>query len=153
MKAIKHIILYALVFGAIIILDRITKLWALTNLKYPRQLAPFLSLELVFNRGISWGMFNQSGSLAFSGITLAIIVVIVFLSWYAYQRLRSGHMILGECMVIAGALSNTIDRFLYQGVIDFILFSYAHWSFPVFNIADCAIVLGVAYMFLMHHGE
>lgn len=153
MKLIQRFWMYSLVFAAIIMLDRITKLWALANLESPRQLTPFLSLELVFNAGISWGMFNQSGLLIFSGITLIIVLIIISLSWYAYQRMRHGYIVLGECMVIAGALSNIIDRFLYQGVIDFILFSYAQWSFPVFNVADCAIVVGVAYMFIMHQGD
>lgn len=153
MKMIRYGVLYALVFAIVIILDRITKVWALTNLEYSRQITSFLSFELIFNRGISWGMFNQSGVSVFSSITALIIFITFALTWYAYERMSKGHIILGECMVIAGALSNTIDRFLYQGVIDFILFSYGSWSFPVFNVADCAIVVGVALMFITYQGE
>ena len=61
----------------------------------------------------------------------------------AYVGFLNHRSIVGEVMVVAGAVSNLIDRVLHHAVVDFIELSYKGWSWPVFNIADCCIVIGV----------
>ena len=62
----------------------------------------------------------------------------------SYKR---GESILGHVCVIAGSVANIVDRIVYHGVIDFIVVSFRHYSWPVFNIADMAIVAGVVIIF------
>lgn len=55
----------------------------------------------------------------------------------------SKNKLVGLIAIIAGSLSNIVDRFIYGGVIDFIELSYNQWIWPVFNVADVAIVCGI----------
>lgn len=144
--------LYAL--GAIIIMsvDRITKLVAL-QLQTSHKVLPFLSYELVLNRGISWGMLHSTSPIIFFGVTSVIAIIIVGIVWHAIIRLHAGHWVWAEVCIISGAVSNLIDRFVYGGVVDFIHLSYAEWSFPVFNIADIAVVIGVALLLWEFYNE
>jgi signal peptidase II len=77
---------------------------------------------------------------------LVIIGVTLFLGSYAYHRWHDNKIIIGEVIVLAGGISNLIDRALYQGVIDFIALSWGPLSWPVFNVADVCIVFGVFLM-------
>ena len=140
-----------LFLGATIVLmvDRIAKGWALTLGKQRDQWFPGLSFQLQFNRGITWGMFHASSSpYVFYLITLLVSALILFLGWYIGHRYRQGKSVLAEVLVLTGAFSNLLDRFLYHGVIDFIILSYGTWSWPTFNIADAMIVLGILWMIL-----
>ena len=130
---------------AIIILDRITKYRALTTLADGSVYTfnRMLSYELVFNRGISWGVFSSGSPYTAIFITSVTAGLIGLLLWMAYDKWRKGRAFLGEGCIIAGALSNVFDRFVYAGVIDFIHISYGVFSWPLFNVADVSIVIGV----------
>lgn len=142
----KHYVYYALALS-IFIIDRITKLIALTWLGESAYVVnQFLSFEVVFNRGISWGMLHSSSDIIFGIVSLIIAVVTVALCWYAYHNYLRGNSIIGEICIISGSLCNLIDRVIYNGVIDFIILSYGNLSWPVFNVADVAIVLGVGLL-------
>lgn len=130
----------------IFILDRVTKLAALKYLQTPRVINEYFSFELTFNRGISWGMFHDATGIMF-GVVFAVIAAITgALCWHACDTYKKGHPIIGHVCIITGSIANLIDRAIYGGVIDFILLSYKHYSWPVFNIADVAIVYGVALL-------
>jgi signal peptidase II len=100
------------------------------------------------NRGISWGMFNETTQLGFWLITALIMGICGVLAVHAYRRFLAGYAIYGETLILAGGISNLVDRILFGGVLDFILFTFGTWSFPVFNSADAAIVLGAAIMII-----
>ncbi len=135
---------YFLFFITIFILDRITKLAALAYCSSAAYVVnPYLSFEVVFNRGISWGMLHSAADSVFVVVSLLIAAITAFLCWHAYLSWRAGNSIIGHVCIITGSVCNLIDRALYAGVIDFILLSYKTFSWPVFNIADAAIVLGV----------
>lgn len=139
-------IAYFLLATTIFILDRITKSAALKYLQTPRIINEYFSFELTFNRGISWGMFHDATGMMF-GIVFAVIAAITAaLCWHAYDAYKKGHSIIGHICIITGSVANLIDRAIYGGVIDFILLSYKHYSWPVFNVADVAIVCGVALL-------
>jgi len=143
-------------FFMIIGLDRITKYFVIDSLKYEgvtEKIYSFLSLRLQFNRGISWGLLHSNDSLQTAIVTCLTIIVIIVLFVHSYNRARMGRLIAPQVLVLAGAVSNLIDRFWYDGVVDFISFSYKGWSFPVFNFADVYIVLGVFSMILILLGE
>jgi len=114
----------------------------------PYKINSYLKFELLFNRGISWGMFDSKSSLVFFFVSFFIFLITVVVALYAYQRYKQGHMIIGEVLVVAGSLSNIVDRIVYGGVIDFISLSYGAYAWPVFNIADVCIVVGAFVMML-----
>jgi signal peptidase II len=141
---------FALAIG-IFIIDRVTKLAALAwCLEDAHTVNQFLSFEVVFNRGISWGMLHSPSNVVFVLVSLIIVVITAGLCWYACHRYIRGGSIIGEVFIIAGSLSNLVDRVIYNGVIDFIILSYGNMSWPVFNIADAVIVLGVGILIFQY---
>ncbi|MCC7414911.1 MAG: signal peptidase II [Epsilonproteobacteria bacterium] len=148
MKKLLQLCAYGLLAAAVFIADRASKTYALQNFVESVQLNRFISVELVFNRGISWGMLRFDDHRLFLLVSVLVITVCLLLALYACKRWYESKLIIGETMVFAGALSNVLDRFWYGGVVDFIIISYESWVFPIFNIADVCIVGGVFLMCL-----
>ncbi len=145
MKKSTGLLLYGFVFMAILCIDRVTKLFA--QMVGDWVVIPhFLRMYLVYNRGVSWSFFHSDNNTVFMWLTFVIVLFIVIFFAYTIHRWQNQALILGEVMVLAGALSNVVDRFLYGGVIDFILMSYYSWSWPIFNAADVFIVMGLIIM-------
>jgi signal peptidase II len=132
---------------AIFLCDRLTKWWALQTCMEKVRITSFFSCQIVFNRGISWSLLTTESLLGFIFVTSLVMIVIAFVSWYAYVQFVSNQLIWAEIAIIAAACSNVLDRFWYGGVIDFILLEYNNYSWPLFNIADSIIVGGIFYMF------
>jgi signal peptidase II len=109
-------------------------------------LTPFLDLTLTWNRGISYGLFQQDGALGqWALLALTAVAIALLAIWLARTTARMTALALG--LIIGGAIGNAIDRLAYGAVADFVLFTprLAGLSFPyVFNLADAAIVAGVA---------
>lgn len=127
----------------IFLIDRATKIFAITYLQMAHVVNQYLTFELTFNRGISWGMFYNTNTVVFAVVSMITAIITMLLCWHAYRVYKKGNSIIGHICIIAGSFSNIIDRALYGGVIDFIVLSYKNYSWPVFNIADVAIVCGV----------
>ena len=96
---------------------------------------------MAWNRGVSFGMFGDGGVPAWA-LALVSLASAGFLAW---QMLRSTSRkgVIGFALIIGGALGNVIDRGAYGAVVDFILLHYERYSWPIFNIADTAITIGV----------
>ena len=109
---------------------------------------PCISFDLVFNRGVSWGLFASDGIFGFILVGLLIAAITATLAYYTYVRWHTGFSVWAEMLILAGSVGNLIDRVLYHGVIDFIRFSWGNFAWPIFNIADCCIVLGVLFIFI-----
>lgn len=107
---------------------------------------PCLSFDLVVNRGVSWGLFATDSILGFVLMGLLIGGITALLAYYMYARWQAGFSAVGELFIVAGSVGNLIDRLFYHGVIDFIRFSWGQFTWPIFNIADCCIVLGVFWV-------
>jgi signal peptidase II len=136
---------YAIVAGValtIIVLDQLTKWWALERLSGGRVIEVFwtLRLRLVYNSGASFSIGDGLGPF----IGIAAIGIVVVLIWTGRSMTsRLGAVALG--MVLGGAIGNILDRifrvgdgFMGGSVVDFIDFQW--W--PVFNVADTGVVLG-----------
>jgi signal peptidase II len=134
-------------------IDRVTKQLALLYAAHRYEINKFLAFDLVFNRGITAGMLHTDSPLLFTLLTAFICLIIAVLTYYTWHRFMANKNIIGELLVLSGAVSNVIDRIVYGGVIDFIHFSWGSLSFPIFNIADVLIVGGIAIMFLVHWNE
>jgi len=129
-----------------LVLDQATKLSLLFGfdlpLREPVRLAPFVDLIVVWNRGISYGLFEQNSEL---GRWLLIVVSLgAALGLALWIRRTSGRLLaLALGLIIGGALGNVVDRFAYGAVFDFIHVHVGSFSWYVFNVADAAIVAGV----------
>lgn len=134
------------------LIDRLTKYGAMYLLPH-YKISSICSIDLVFNRGISFGLFHSHDAVIFSAVNLLIGSVIAMLMLHTYYRFTSGKLIVGEVAIFTGAISNVIDRYVYGGVIDFIAFSYHDWHFAVFNGADAFIFCGVILMLLAEYGQ
>ena len=134
----------------VIALDQLSKqLVEATFMLYETlPLLPFFNLTLAYNEGAAFSFLSDQGGWQrwlFSG--LALVVTTVLVVWLA--RLRSERLLaVSLSLVIGGAVGNLIDRVLFGHVIDFLDLYYGQWHWPVFNIADAAITLGVVLMFL-----
>jgi signal peptidase II len=139
-----------LVAAGVVVLDQAFKLWLLfiydLELRTPVHLAPFLDLVVVWNTGISYGLFPQKGALGqwvLLGVKAAAAVLLS--AWLARAENRLTAVALG--LIIGGAIGNAIDRLIFGAVFDFILLHLTTSSFSfrwyVFNLADVAIVAGV----------
>ncbi|MCF7799515.1 signal peptidase II [Candidatus Babeliales bacterium] len=144
MKKNNLIFYYFRIFFAIFLVDRLTKLWALKNLVVTKiKLGSVLNLRLVFNRGVVWGLFGSSEKLGFIILTAIISFIIIFFSIYTFFEYRKKDNIFFNVLILAGAFSNLLDRFIYASVIDFIDLHIKSWHWPVFNFADLFIFVGV----------
>lgn len=132
----------------VFLLDRIAKWWAVTFLcQAPLSVwGEYISCMLTYNRGVSWSLFTYHDALGFSIITLCIIIVIGLLITHMIRQYQKNVFFFGELLVLGGAVSNLYDRLVYGGVVDFIALRYGSWQFPIFNIADIAIVCGAILM-------
>jgi len=153
MKTKRFLTGYVLLFSALFALDRITKYLILQAGRTEVRVAPFLSFQLSFNRGVSWGLFSSEHTSIFVLVSLMTVAVIIPLFIHAVLRWRSGFAVWGETVALAGALSNLVDRIMYGGVVDFISISYGWFSWPIFNIADVCIVLGIFFVLLGFYRE
>ena len=133
--------------SGIILLDQLTKWWALERLEQGQIVELFWTLQfrLVRNTGIAFSQGENLGPV-FGILILFVIILVVRLG--AQIQSRVGKVSVG--LVIGGAIGNLVDRvfraeegFLGGGVVDFVDFQW--W--PVFNIADSAIVVGGLMMF------
>jgi signal peptidase II len=138
----------AVVIGA---LDQAVKFWLMVVFQIGDRgvvhLTPFLDLVLTWNRGISYGLFQQEGDLGrYVLLALVIGAVIALCIWLASAESRLMAVSLG--LIIGGAVGNAIDRLHWPGVMDFVLFHITtptfNFTWYVFNLADAAIVAGVA---------
>jgi signal peptidase II len=142
-RALRRSLLIAGVAVAVVAIDQLTKTWALHHLRDgPRHVAWTLRLNLTFNTGIAFS--QASGS---TTVVTVIALVVVGLLIVIARRTRGSMTAVVLGLVIGGALGNLVDRVIRQhagGVIDFIDFRW--W--PVFNIADAAITVGVVIAIL-----
>jgi signal peptidase II len=130
------------------ILDQANKIWFINGLDLPNRgevpVLPFLSLRFTLNTGISYSLFDVPAyewQLMLAAIALvASLGLWMWLAQSATNRLMAASIGL----IIGGAIGNAIDRVYLQGVADFYKLHWGDWSWYIFNIADVAIVAGVA---------
>jgi len=141
------------IFAAVITLvaDQASKLWLLNVFDLARrgvvQVTPFFDLVLAWNIGISFGWLqhdSQAAQLALMAVKVLAVVALAI--WMARSHTLLATIALG--LIIGGAIGNGIDRLAYGAVVDFALFHIEiggnTYNWYVFNLADVAIVAGVA---------
>jgi len=132
-----------------LVLDQGTKLLMLYGFGFRHMAAgdavpvlPFFNLVMVWNRGVSYGLFPASGAFGTALLVVFQLVAVVGLSWWLWNANRRP-LTIGLGLVIGGALGNLIDRLIYNKVADFFHFYARGYDWYVFNVADAAITFGV----------
>jgi signal peptidase II len=137
---------------AVLLLDQLSKA-AIVGFFTGRPLGeremvtPFFDIVLIYNRGMSFGLFNTGGglnALLFSLVAAAIVAILI----YWLNRVESPFLAVAIGLIIGGAIGNVIDRIRFGAVVDFLDFHAGSWHWPAFNVADSAICIGVAVMLL-----
>lgn len=133
----------------VLVADQASKNWVLYELGFiecpaclPVEVSSFFNLTMVWNEGISYGLFPaDSPNEKYLLIGFSIVMALILTWWLV--RADGRWLAAGLGLVIGGAIGNVIDRFLYGAVVDFFHFHAFGYSWYVFNVADAAIVLGV----------
>lgn len=136
--------IFLLLVSVVVLLDQLTKALAQTYLTWGRSypvFPPFFYLTLVENEGIAFGLFQDFGEALFFIITLSIIGLIILSFCSNPFRIKTQ---VGMGCILGGAVGNWLDRLRFGAVIDFLDFRI--W--PVFNLADCSITIGVGIFLL-----
>jgi signal peptidase II len=135
---------YIVLAIVLIVIDQITKYLAFKFIGpfETIKVLPFFNLVYLRNTGSAFGMFSSLGNEIFIVISLIAIAVIVFMLW------KDKEDSLGLSLILSGAIGNLLDRFLYGSVRDFIDIHAGSLHWPAFNIADSAITIGIAIIFI-----
>ncbi|MBI09493.1 MAG: signal peptidase II [Rhodospirillaceae bacterium] len=132
----------------VIAVDQLSKWLILTEVMNPPrviEITGFLNLVLVSNKGVSFGLFSSDAVWAQPALaSFAALVSILLVFWMRQAQHCFSAISLG--LVVGGALGNAIDRLLHEAVVDFLDFHVAGYHWPVFNIADSAITVGVIFI-------
>ncbi len=149
MKAMTYLRLGGAVALAALLADQFSKNLLLYGLGFIQQgrlhrieVLPFFDLVMVWNRGVSYGLFPAEGPLGTVLITLFQLSAAALMSWLLVRAERP-LLAVSLGLLIGGALGNVIDRILYGAVADFFHFYAMGFNWYVFNIADAAITIGV----------
>lgn len=138
------------VAAAVLAVDQLSKLWVVDGLMSPPrvvEVAPFLNLVMVWNRGASFGLLGDAAAwVQYALGALALAVCCGLAAWLLRARTRTVAVALG--LVIGGAAGNLVDRALRGAVADFVDLHALGHHWPAFNAADAAITCGVALLVL-----
>jgi signal peptidase II len=131
---------------AVFLSDQASKLWLLFVARLaengPFAITPFMDIVLAWNRGVSYGLFQQDGEVGRWALVVISVVAAIWLSnwmWREPRRLTVASLAL----IVGGALGNAVDRAVYGAVVDFVHLHYGEFGWYIFNVADVAIVVGV----------
>jgi signal peptidase II len=105
-------------------------------------LLPFFDLVMVWNPGVSYGLFAAEGLWGTAALVTVTSGVVGFMGWYLWKYTHSAVVAAGCGLIIGGGLGNLLDRLLYGKVADFFHLFAFDYDWYVFNIADVAVTLG-----------
>ena len=139
--SLKDIIVILLIF----LLDRISKIYVihLDEIFLNSEIISlkFINIQLIWNEGVAFGLFAFDDKSFYNMITGFIVIIILTLIYFI--RKTRGIEKYSFLIILAGALGNVFDRFLYSAVPDFIDIHYQNFHWFIFNVADIFITSGV----------
>lgn len=139
-----NLVLFFLIIVGGVAVDHLFKYWALMNLmgQGGRELIPaLLNLQFVKNTGAAFGILSGHPVLL-AVISIAILTVLLIYTLKCERR--HPVFMIASALIISGALGNLIDRVFRGYVVDFLEFAFV--EFPVFNVADCFVVVGAVLL-------
>ncbi len=142
---LKKLLIYFLIVLVIFALDRLSKLFILNILedkdKVDIYINSFLSLYLVWNKGIGFGLFSFDDTKIYNLITLLILLINGIIIYLIF--IEKGAKVYFLLTILGGSLGNFVDRLYYRAVPDFIDLNYQGYHWFIFNVADIFITLGI----------
>lgn len=137
--------------AAVIVLDQLSKWWALSALQPAGVQHPvipgFLNWTLAFNTGAAFSFLaDGAGWQRWFFVLLAVAISAVLVGWLRRTPRRDWRTALPLALIVGGAVGNLIDRLHAAQVTDFIHVHFRQWNYPVFNIADCGITVGAVML-------
>ncbi|MFF2482908.1 signal peptidase II [Paenibacillus sp. NPDC058071] len=136
---------YFWIAAIVFVIDYVTKKIIATQMQINEMISVIGNFFIITshrNRGAAFGILQEQ-RIFFIIITVVIVAGIV---WYAHINRKSGKgwLLTGLGLVLGGAVGNFLDRALYGEVVDFLMFNFGSYTFPIFNVADMGICIGVA---------
>lgn len=132
-------------------IDRFSKIYIvqknLNELSSEIKLNNFLSLDLIWNKGVAFGLFSMNSAGFYNALTILILIIILIVLYLSFTS--SGFKKIAYLMIAGGAIGNVYDRIFYRQVPDFIDFHVGDFHWFIFNIADIFITFGVIFMILI----
>lgn len=139
---------YYLIALIVFLIDQGTKYVIATRLELAEQIPVIKDFFIITshrNRGAAFGILE--GQLWF--FILVTVVVVVGIVWYLNKAKETRKLLpTALALVLGGAVGNFLDRLLNGEVVDFLMFNFGSYTFPIFNVADSCIVVGVALIVL-----
>lgn len=149
LKRTKMLLIDVVVMLVLLGLDQLTKYLAIINLKNHPAVVLWdgvLELNYLENRGSAFGMLqNQKFFILFIGVVFLAVILFFLFKLPEEKKFCAVHILLSA--IVAGGVGNMIDRLRFDYVVDFISFVLIH--FPIFNVADCYIVVATIVLFLL----
>jgi len=140
----KNILNFFFIF-VIFLIDRISKILIIASAgisgEFYFNVSSFLSLNLIWNEGIAFGLFSFEQDAYYNILTLIIIIITIVVIWLMYTS--KGLEKIGYLMILGGSSGNIFDRIYYSSVPDFIDINFKNFHWFIFNVADIFISLGV----------
>jgi signal peptidase II len=138
-----------LLSGVIFIVDRLTKCFVYRNLQFEDYVfSSNITFSLSYNTGIAWSLFADIGTYMQMIIVIVTLYFLYHIWMHAQHNIVQRKSIMGEALVMVGGLSNVCDRYLYEGVVDFIKMNAYGYTFPVFNLADVSVCIGIVIILI-----
>ena len=132
-----------------VIIDQLSKIWVDSNMSLYQSIPVFpgFNITYVHNFGAAFSLLSEAGGWQRWFFTLlAATISIGIIIWLKRLKPEETLSAISLGLILGGAIGNLIDRVIYGYVIDFFDVYYHTWHWPVFNIADSAITVGVALM-------
>ncbi|HTW87404.1 MAG TPA: signal peptidase II [Candidatus Binataceae bacterium] len=140
------------IVAPVLILDQASKFYVASHLRLYQEIPivpHLLGLAYTLNSGAAFSLFANLPAEFRIGFLFTITgIAIVVLTILLAQAHEPSWQTVGFALILAGALGNLIDRILRGRVIDFIHVHYYDWNYPIFNLADSAITIGVAILLI-----
>ena len=144
------IFIYIALILLVLALDRISKILILNILendgKIDIYVNSFISLFLVWNKGIGFGLFSFDENYIYNGITLFIFIINLIIVYLIYKEKTPKTYFFA--IILGGSFGNLFDRYYYSAVPDFIDLNYKGYHWFIFNVADIFITLGIICLIL-----
>ncbi len=141
-------VIYYVIALVIIALDQVTKMLVVKNMTLGESIPiidHFLSITSHRNPGAAWGIL--AGQMWFFYIVTIVVVIALI---YYMQKMAKSHVLIGLALafMLGGAIGNFIDRVFRQEVVDFVDTIIFGYDFPIFNVADSALTIGVGLLII-----
>ncbi|GKU78386.1 signal peptidase II [Paenibacillus sp. L3-i20] len=140
---------YYLISIIVLIVDFVTKKIVATRMELYEEISVIGNFFLITshrNTGAAFGILQNQRTF----FIIVTVVIVTALIWYLHMMRKVGKtpLLLGLALVLGGAIGNFVDRVRFGEVVDFFKFNFGSYTFPIFNIADSAIVCGVGLILL-----